>query len=41
MTYARDHRRAVRKIKAKPQKGRPLRKWEQARLEKDGKEGKG
>lgn len=35
MTYARDHRRAVRKIQAKPQKGRPLRKWEQKRLEHD------
>jgi len=35
MTYARDHRRAVRKIQAKPQKGRPLRKWEEARLAHD------
>ncbi len=36
MSYAREHRRAIRRIKA--QGGRPeeLRKWEKKRLEHDG-----
>ncbi len=36
VTYARDHRRAVRRIKEKQQKkGETLRKWEKKRLEHD------
>ncbi len=34
MTYARDHLRAVRRIKGKSKKGTP-RKWEQKRLDHD------
>ncbi len=40
MTYARDHLRAVRRIKGKPKKG-TLRKWEQKRLDHDKQESGG
>ncbi len=35
MTYTREHRRAVKRIKAKQTKGKSLRKWEQKRLDHD------
>lgn len=35
MTYARDHRRAIKKVREKVQKRVPLKKWEQKRLEHD------
>jgi len=40
MTYAREHLRAVRRIKEKPKKG-TLRKWEQKRLDHDKQPGGG
>ncbi len=40
MTYARDHLRAVRRIKGKQKKG-TLRKWEQKRLDHDKQESGG
>ncbi len=40
MTYARDHLRAVRRIKKKQKKG-TLRKWEQKRLDHDKQESGG
>lgn len=33
MTYARQHRRAVKRLKEKQKKGEPLHKWEKKRLE--------
>ncbi|MCZ6551325.1 MAG: hypothetical protein O6926_08010 [candidate division NC10 bacterium] len=35
MTYARDHRRAVRRVKEKQKKRLNLRRWEQKRLDHD------
>ena len=35
MTYTREHRRTVRRIKEKQTKGLDLRKWEQKRLDHD------
>ncbi|MGD0266413.1 MAG: hypothetical protein ABSD47_15865 [Candidatus Methylomirabilota bacterium] len=36
MTYAREHRRAVRRIKAKETRREGLRNWEKKRLQDDG-----
>lgn len=35
MTYAREHRRAVRRIKEKTKEREPLKKWEEKRLRDD------
>ncbi len=35
MTYTREHRRTVRRIKEKQKKGLALHKWEQKRLDHD------
>ncbi len=41
MTYARDHRKQVRKALDRQKRGQPLRKWEQKRLEHDRQGGEG
>ncbi len=38
MTYAREHRRAVRRIRAKGGRPEGLRTWEKKRLQHDGQE---